>query len=265
MADDHEHSKGDDAGRSLDLNKAEHKEKLHAIFKNAHMEIASHIADRNEGLGHDGTEWAKLWQAINNDLDEQGAESQRRASETGHKSVMEMMHLPHFLASKQQTEDGLPLGIIEDPVEQKHGDDIKDFLEKALEKEEHHAEEIWLDCLLTILEDVGAVQFLQDFYSEGPFIQPKTSKEINDIQQTKLFKEKRLNGFLVYIHALARKHHYFQLQKSAKIKQKHLKSQSLVLSDYLTQLDDQIEKLKTDIEDLNQKNLRVRKHVQPLL
>jgi hypothetical protein len=182
----------------------------------------------------------------------------------------------HFLTDGQQVAiledegDNVVVGIMEDPVEIGTSKKIKQDLEDKLKPDEHHgpaevAQEIWLDALVTVLEGVGALDEVQKFFLPPPMIKPKSMQEWQSFDQKKVKMQKRLDVFLKLLKEATHTAHYKYLKDSAKTKEKVMKQQSLVLADYLDQLEDRINKLQQEIKVLERKNAQMRSHVSPLL
>mmetsp|Transcript_159476 Transcript_159476/g.290921 ORF Transcript_159476/g.290921 Transcript_159476/m.290921 type:complete len:1713 (-) Transcript_159476:64-5202(-) len=215
------------------------KNDLEDIFRRAHMEIASKMCrstaarqvDRGGGMG--------------NMLEDGGEDG----------------------ANYQEEEVGDYVGIIEeeDKVEENTATKIKADLEEKFKQEDSHAWEIWLDALTTVLEDHGLLEKLQKFFLPQPMIKPRSSQEWGHFDQRKVKMEKRLDLFLGLMMEETYIAHYRYLRESAKTKQKVLKQQSLVLADYLEQLDNTIKELQEEIKVLDRRNADMRTHVQPLL
>lgn len=228
-------TEGVDGGMGEDAAK---KNDLEDIFRRAHMEIASKMCrttavrnmDRGGGMG--------------NMLDN---------GEDG--------------PANQEDEVGDYVGIIEqeDEVEEATAAKIKADLEEKFKQEESHAWEIWLDALTTVLEEHHLLEKLQQFFLPQPMIKPRSSQEWGHFDQRKVKMEKRLDLFLGLMMEETYIAHYRYLRESAKTKQKVLKQQSLVLADYLEQLDNTIKELQEEIKVLDRRNGEMRSHVQPLL
>jgi len=169
---------------------------------------------------------------------------------------------PEFEDDFQQVE---MVGIIEDPQTHETSSEILKRMNEKLEESEHLAEEIWLDALVTVLEEAGALERLQRFFRPLPMIKPTKPQELLNFKQKKAKMESRLNMFLRWLQEEARIKHYGFLKEMAQDKEKNLKQQSLVLTDYLETLDAQIVQLEKDIKVLERKNAHMRQHVSPLL
>jgi hypothetical protein len=217
--------------------KSDGGKKLLSIFKKAHMEIASQLCraaptnlDRGAGVGS---------------MDE------------GPRDPDQMVDL----------DNGQPveIGIVEEPVEESVAENIENKLAKLLQEREHPAEEIWLDALVTVLESSSTLEKIQEFFLPMPMIQPEKVSEWGNFSQKKIAMERRLDLFLKWLQEETKTKHYRFLKECATAKERVLKQQSLVLTDYLEHLDGQIEHLEKQIKDLNDKNEKMKKYVQPLL
>merc|ERR1712217_142110 len=135
------------------------------------------------------------------------------------------------------------------------------------ENHDHPAEEIWLDALITVLEsgDVSAIAKLQQLFMPPPMIQPQKQNEWGKFDEKKQLLEKRLNLFLDWLKQEAQVKNLEFLKSMAASKERVLKQQSLVLTDYLETLDSQIENLQEEIKQLERRNAHMRSHVSPLL
>lgn len=204
------------------------------VFKKAHMEIASQmtrdIADDTDGA-------------------EAGAQD-----------------LDHRLIHRWEQEDNLQekLGIIEDPQSSSTMEYISNKMNQEL-GQARPAEEIWLDALITVLEEAEALSKLQKLFLPMPMIQPKKAHEWSLFYHKRFRMERRLNNFLRWLQEEARVQHYQFVREMAVSKERVLKQQSLVLSDYLQTLDEQIQTLQQEMESLETRNSLIRAKVSPLL
>jgi len=233
--DDEEASQTDNGKSSHAKETDEIKRKLHRNFKKAHMEIASEMCrklaapreDHGAGVNFD-------------DEDEADA------------------------TKEEQEEKEEFIGILEEPEKVETIGKIEDKITKMLE-EEHAVKEIWLDSLVTVLEENGTLSKLQDFFRPPPMVKPTRPHEQTQYNDRKNKMEQRLNLFLRWLQQEADKKHLEYVKDMADDKEKNLKQQSLVLTDYLETLDIQIDKLETEIKELENNSARLRQHVSPLL
>jgi len=232
------------ASRALVQAGAADAHNLEKIFKKAHMEIASQMC-RNVSVaaGDDGAGLGTLL------MDQPGATEAPGDEDTG----------------------DITIGIVEDEVEPGTAKKIKQDLEDKLKPDEQRAnsssvaQEIWLDALITVLEDVGTLQKVQAFFLPPPMIRPRTQQEWGVFDQKKVKMEQRLDKFLRLLIEGTKTQHYKYLKDSAKTKEKVLKQQSLVFADYLDRLEQRIKELQQEIKVLERKNTEMRSHVAPLL
>jgi len=224
----------------LDLDKEGGAKEFLAIFKRVHMEIASQmcrkVAPKGAGVGDLGE-------------DEQLAAAPAAGT----------------LETQEETDAHIEIGIVEEPVDPSQAITIEKTLRKALADEEHIAKELWLDALVTALEDAGTLRRLQQFFLPMPMIKPKKPQEWGQFQQKKVKMEERLACFLKWLQEETEIRHYRFLKDSAAAKERVLKQQSLVLTDYLEHLDEQISKLSNDIKVLERRTAEMKEHVQPLM
>lgn len=178
----------------------------------------------------------------------------------------------------------LELGIIEEPVEE----ETKQLIHKTLmgllaenppQKADNPsqkdgagtsagmqpAEEIWLDALVTALEAQGTLKELQTFFLPPAMIRPTKVQDWANFKSKKTKMEKRLDIFLKILLEEVHIEHCRFLKQGAAAKERVLKQQSLVLTDYLEQLDEQISRLQREIDTLERKNKGMTTHVKPLL
>lgn len=202
------------------------------VFKKAHMEIASQMT-------RDISEEAEAAQDL--DLDYR---------------VLHRWELEDMSQEK--------LGIIEDPQMPSTMDYISNKMNQELDQA-RPAEEIWLDALITVLEEANALEKLQKLFLPMPMIQPKKVHEWSLFKHKKIRMERRLNSFLRWLQEEARVQHYQFVREMAVSKERVLKQQSLVLSDYLQTLDEQIQTLQQEMESLETRNSLIRAKVSPLL
>jgi len=247
----------------FDFRQPDHQKKFLKVFKKAHMEIASQMCrsvdtqrqDMGAGVGildlEEGTGGHVAFAGMASNVSAASgaaANSQQR-----------------LLDADAATPQGELIGIIEYPQPEQVADAIAAKLHKKLEESEHPAEEIWLDALVTVLEESRGLEKLQGFFLPMPMILPKKPEEWGNFNQKKMKMERRLDLFLQWLQAEARIKHYGFLKVQAESKERVLKQQSLVLTDYLETLDQQIESLQEHIKVLERKNAHMRSHVSPLL
>lgn len=245
---------GGASGGKFNFEKEDDKKRFLKVFKKAHMEIASQMSRsvavprRDDGAGVG---------ALENDVPMVGDDEEEEEEVE-----------PEFEDDFSQAE---MVGIIEEPQPHDKSMDIKKKMIEKLEEAEHGvmqmtpAEEIWLDALVTVLEEAGSLERLQKFFRPLPMIKPTKPQEILNFKQKKAKMECRLNMFLRWLQEEARIKHYQYLKRMAQDKEKNLKQQSLVLTDYLETLDEQIVNLEKEIKVLERKNAHMRAHVSPLL
>jgi hypothetical protein len=243
-----EELEGSDAGSdkeqegAFNFERPEDRKRFIKTFKKAHMEMASlmcravSLKDKGAGVGFD----------VGEDADKLENESENSA-----------------LA--QLEEDEPMVGIIEGTHSDQAIQDITKNMNSQLEESDRLAEEIWLDALVTVLEEAEALQKLQQLFLPMPMILPKTAQEWNIFYARKKKMERRLNIFLGWLQEEAKiKQHHF-LKEMSVSKERVLKQQSLVLADYLQTLDEEVEKLQEEIKVLERKNAAMKMHVSPLL
>merc|ERR1712190_681100 len=110
-----------------------------------------------------------------------------------------------------------------------------------------------------------AITKLQHLFMPKPMIQPQKRTEWGKFEEKKKTLEKRLNLFLDWLKQEAQVQNLEFLKSMAASKERVLKQQSLVLTDYLETLDGQIENLQSEIKQLERRNAHMRSHVSPLL
>lgn len=225
----------DEEGSEGDFQSVQDQKRFVTVFKKAHMEIASQMTREISDV-EDGNEAAE-------DLDYK---------------VLQRWEQEDLSLSQER------LGIIEEPQHQQTMDQIDAKMNQELEQS-RPAEEIWLDALITVLEEADALEKLQKLFLPMPMIQPKKAHEWSLFDHKKIRMERRLNSFLRWLQEEARVKHYQFVREMAVSKERVLKQQSLVLSDYLQTLDEQIQTLQKDMESLERKNSQIRAKVSPLL
>lgn len=233
----------------FDFGNPEHRRMFLQTFQKAHMEIASQkcleLEDRDTGAGvvFDG-KFEDIEQATKRTLEQK----------------------------LDDEEDAETMGIVEEDSQlHKAGAEITTHMNKKLEEHPRPAgemstvEEIWLDALVTVLEEAGALRQLQKLFLPIPMIIPKKTQEWGIFNQKKHRMEKRLNRFFGLLQEEARLKHYEYLKDMAVSKERVLKQQSLVLTDFLESLDSQIKRLQDEIKELSRQNASIQSHVSPLL
>mmetsp|Transcript_133030 Transcript_133030/g.331995 ORF Transcript_133030/g.331995 Transcript_133030/m.331995 type:complete len:1777 (-) Transcript_133030:96-5426(-) len=241
---EHSESEHEEVGTRYNFEIWEDQKKFLKAFKKAHMELASRMCramdapkrDQGGGVG---------------DLDE---EFRTNDPVVGSE-----------LVKKQQDDDGGFIGIVEDAQPDDKVKFITCALSRKLEEADHLSEEIWLDALLTVLEEAQGLDKLQRFFLPMPMILPRKPQEWGVFNQRKVKMERRLDMFLKWLQEEARVRHYAFLQEMAESKERVLKQQSLVLTDYLETLDNQIQKIQNDIQELERKNAQMRSPFAPQL
>eukprot|EP00931_Biecheleriopsis_adriatica_P043727 TRINITY_DN24986_c0_g1_i1.p1 TRINITY_DN24986_c0_g1~~TRINITY_DN24986_c0_g1_i1.p1 ORF type:complete len:1703 (-),score=342.16 TRINITY_DN24986_c0_g1_i1:24-5132(-) len=236
-------SEAEEHGR-IDFASPDGRKRFIKVFKKAHMEIASQMCRAVELRKDTGGGVALTDDAVKEGEAELETALKKRYEEENEQEM---------------------IGIIEEPQAQDTVMTIKNKLNEQLERSERPALEIWLDALVTVLEEAGALAKLQGLFLPEPMILPKKAQEWTVFEQKKKKMERRLNRFLALLEEQARVKHYQYLKNMAVSKERVLKQQSLVLTDYLQTLDQQIEKLQEEIATLEQKNSSMRSYVSPLL
>merc|ERR1740117_1481065 len=80
----------------------------------------------------------------------------------------------------------IEIGIVEAPVEEATATTITRKLAQHLVDEDFPAEEIWLDVLVTALEEVGTLKQLQTFFLPMPMITPTKPVEWGNFGMKKI-------------------------------------------------------------------------------
>lgn len=219
------------------------RKRFEQVFNMAHMEIASNLAkssvdvtdpssvDRGAGVGSgDGF-------PIDGGDDAGAAETQQQG------------------------------GIQSNPVNEEKAKSIKLRVDRLMKKlnDKDNAEEVWLDALVTVLEDSDALQELQEFYMPPAMIRPKKTEDYGEFSKRRKRMGDRLHTFLLLLEEITKQKSYEFLKERAACKERVLKQQSLVLMEYLQNLNDQITKLDEEIADFEAKSSKMRQHVSPLL
>jgi len=225
------------------------------VLKKAHMEIASQMS-RAVAI-------KKVDEGAGVDLEEEGGEPQPPPMEDVVDPESEVGTIVQKRLDEEATEEAI--GIIEDAQLSETLDNITGKLNNYLQDHERPAEEIWLDALVTVLEESGALSKLQKLFKPMPMILPKKNQEWVIFNQKKQKMERRLDRWFRLLKEESRVQHYLYLKDMAVSKERVLKQQSLVLTDYLQTLDQQVDKLQEEIKGLDRKNASVRAHVSPLV
>jgi len=217
---------------------------IEKIFKKAQMEIASQMSATANVQPRDGGAGVQL---------DQTDQPAKLADDEGVKEFRRRV----------------PLGIQCTPVEPDAAKKIEADLISMLQDDPQAGgrivQEIWLDALVTVLEDVGTLKKVQEFFLPPPMMQPRNAQEHGNVDQQKVKMEIRLDKFLRLLVECTKMQHYRYLKNSAKTKEKGLKQQSLVFADYLDRLEQRIKELQQEIKVLERKNTDMRSHVAPLL
>lgn len=240
-------SDSDERTGVFDFQMEEDRERFIKVFKKAHMEIASQMSrsasdfrrDRGAGVNFDG--------------EQQVSEGRKREYDPA-------------LEEKVANEDhSTGMGILEEPAPQETVNEIVTQMQQLLKASDRPAREIWLDALLTVLEESGALHKLQSFFMPKPMIHPKKLSDWAAYYKKKEKMERRLNRFFNLIIQEAELRQYQYLKEMAVAKERVLKQQSLVLNDYLVSLDSEIAQVRTEIKSLEKRNSSIQTTVSPLL
>eukprot|EP00403_Amphidinium_massartii_P003708 CAMPEP_0178383642 /NCGR_PEP_ID=MMETSP0689_2-20121128/7105_1 /TAXON_ID=160604 /ORGANISM="Amphidinium massartii, Strain CS-259" /LENGTH=1704 /DNA_ID=CAMNT_0020003865 /DNA_START=14 /DNA_END=5129 /DNA_ORIENTATION=+ len=233
-------------GRLMDLSK-EGQERLEMTFQRAHMELASimcrAVPDHAKDTG------AGVKSVLNEDSE---SEEDEEADEGGHEELQTFFEV----------------GILDQPMEQAQAGKIKQRVMSLLakdEKKDQHCDEIWLDCLITVLEEARALERLQTFFRPPPMHKPKKPEDWGKYNARKVKMQHRLELFLRFCKERMREEHYKYLKERAAAKDRVLKQQSIYLAEYLSDLNEHIDTLKAQITKLDEQNAKMRQHVTPLL
>eukprot|EP00933_Yihiella_yeosuensis_P008310 TRINITY_DN113696_c0_g1_i1.p1 TRINITY_DN113696_c0_g1~~TRINITY_DN113696_c0_g1_i1.p1 ORF type:complete len:889 (-),score=184.55 TRINITY_DN113696_c0_g1_i1:103-2523(-) len=240
------------------------KKRFHKVFKKAHMEIASQkcrnleVKDRAHLQDDTGGGVGRLEA---NEGGEQKEEDEPLEEEADLKANEEqdMQKLKNDMKEEETM-----IGIIEDPQPENTVSKIEGKL-KEQRAEASVVQEIWLDALVSVLEEADALEKLRKLFLPMPMIYPKKPQEWEVFKEKRKRMERRLNLFLKWLQEEAEIQHCKYLKDMAVSKERVLKQQSLVLADYLGTLDDEIDKLQEEIKVLERKNAAMRSHVSPLL
>jgi len=234
-----EEGMGDD-GVKLDRMIPSHRS-FQNIFRKAHMQIASTLS---QGLQDDDT----------------GAGVGNMADEDENNAIDGNDRLDDEMNGSSEM-----IGIIELKLPASTVQFIQKRLQAELANSDTPTEEIWLDALVTVLEESGGLKSLQKYFLKPAMIQPKRPQEWGRFNDEKDKMEKRLDYFLKWLQAETKFKYYEYLQRCAEKKERVLRLQSCVQKSYLDQLEEQITNIKVEIRDLEHKNAEMRAHVSPLL
>jgi len=224
------------------------------VLKKAHMEIASQMSR--------AVVIQKVDEGAGVDLEEDGEEPPPPV-EDALDPESDIGVIVQRRLDEEATEEAI--GIVEDAQLSETLDNITSKLKTYLQDNERPAEEIWLDALVTVLEESGALSKLQKIFKPMPMILPKKNQEWVIFNQKKQKMERRLDRWFRLLKEESRVQHYLYLKDMAVSKERVLKQQSLVLTDYLQTLDRQVDTLQEEIKALERKNASIRAHVSPLV
>jgi len=150
------------------------------------------------------------------------------------------------------------VGIVEDPQLENSVSRVAHRLERQLAESSTVVEEVWLDAVITVLEECGCLEKLQHMFLPPPAPAPKNPKQWKALKHRKLKMERRLEEFFQLIILETRAKLYCQLQEMAVSKEQVMRQQSLVLTDYLETLDSQISKLQEEKHELDRSTMQLR-------
>eukprot|EP00930_Biecheleria_cincta_P032692 TRINITY_DN2266_c0_g2_i1.p1 TRINITY_DN2266_c0_g2~~TRINITY_DN2266_c0_g2_i1.p1 ORF type:complete len:1612 (-),score=266.31 TRINITY_DN2266_c0_g2_i1:35-4837(-) len=236
---------------AFNFNKEEDRKRFIKVFMKAHMEIASQMSRSvvTSYVGKDRGAGVALEEVFVDEMMKEGP-----------KPLEEVLEEELYAEEEAKT-----IGILEEPQPLEIANSISRQMQQLLEASERPAREIWLDALLTVLEEAGALKVLQKVFLPMPMIHPKKTQDWYAFYQKKEKMERRLNGFFFLLVQEAEVMHYRYLKEMAVSKERVLKQQSLVLTDYLVSLDTQIAQLHAEIISLEKRNTSIQTHVSPLL
>lgn len=209
----------------------EEGKKFVKVFRRAYMELAASLARE---LG-----------------DEQLVHT-KSARDSQHHDGASPRDRPHGAHGPHGEEPRSEIGIIEGEVSVAIAKDLVEKLQKQMTELSHVSEEVWLDALLSALEARG-IDLLQRTFLPVPCLMPKKQQEWNAFKDKQLRMQRRLDIFLQLLQQEAVKQHYVYLAGMSLEKERVLKQQSLVLTDYLETLDAQINKVSEERQDLETK------------
>jgi hypothetical protein len=221
--------------------------KFMRIFKRAHMEIASKMCrdlparrmeDRGAGISH----------FLEDEEKQQGRLGGQAEDDIEDKDYVAKVEI----------------GIVEELQPEEEREKIAKALHRKLETSDT-AEEVWLDSLMSVVEQALGLEKLQSVFMPMPMILPKKPQEWGKFNEKKDKMEQRLNLFLRWMQEESRIEHYKFLKKMSEAKVRMLKQQSLVMFDYLEALGKQIDELQKEITVLDRQNSMIRARVSPLL
>jgi len=227
----------EDIGFNFDS--TEDQKKFLKVFRKAHMELASRMCRMGEPSKRDNGGGVGL--------DEHGGRQPKEEA----------------ALAKTDGHNGTIIGIVEDEQPDEQVEQIIAMLGRKLGETDHISSEIWLDALLTVLENradtnsVSAIEKLQAFFLPMPMITPKKPQEWNAFKEKKVKLELRLDSFVKWLQEIARLQHLAYLKEMTESKERVLKQQSLVLTDYLETLDEQIKKIEEELQELEREKSRL--------
>lgn len=242
----------------FNFDRGDDRRKFLKVFKKAHMEIASQMCTRIKP-----------------------PDAEPRVEDDSKEKRMETTNAEILAMAKSDEDPKDIVGIIEE----RQPDQIREMISSKLIRQlevgfeaEHEQdssklvgkgitvlEEIWLDSLVTVLEEAGVLKKLQRFFLPRPMQLPKKPQEWGVFYQKKQKMELRLNLFLRWLEQESKIKQYKFLRDMADAKERVLKQQSLVLTDYLKTLDDQVRTVQEEIAILERKKASMRTHISPLL
>eukprot|EP00929_Paragymnodinium_shiwhaense_P112483 TRINITY_DN80741_c0_g1_i1.p1 TRINITY_DN80741_c0_g1~~TRINITY_DN80741_c0_g1_i1.p1 ORF type:complete len:1736 (-),score=254.35 TRINITY_DN80741_c0_g1_i1:79-5286(-) len=159
----------------------------------------------------------------------------------------------------------LEIGIVEGEVDEERAGEIYRKLDLKLHEDASPVEEVWLDALVTVLEELGTLKALQQFFLPPPIIMPRKPQEWGHFAMKKVKMERRLDLFLRWLKEETTIMHLRYLKSCTAAKERVLKQQSLVLADYLGDVDRHISELDKDIKQLERRNSEMYAHASPLI
>eukprot|EP00429_Kryptoperidinium_foliaceum_P003204 CAMPEP_0176020016 /NCGR_PEP_ID=MMETSP0120_2-20121206/9685_1 /TAXON_ID=160619 /ORGANISM="Kryptoperidinium foliaceum, Strain CCMP 1326" /LENGTH=1787 /DNA_ID=CAMNT_0017353103 /DNA_START=63 /DNA_END=5426 /DNA_ORIENTATION=- len=245
----------DEAGgiRTFKFDSADDKAMFQRTFRKAHMNLASQNSkklkdpgkeDKGAGVGNIDAPAKVVSKA---------SMPSKKKNGTGRKTVGDAAGIlrERVLASEDVDAQGFA-GIIEDKVPQQRAKEVKEALEAQLTDFDVYRteplKEVWLDALVTVLEEVGALDRLQKLYMPPRCQKPRKQTEWSAFNERKAKMEKRLDDFFELLKEEAEYGHSMFMKHMAEDKERGLKQQSLVLTDYLETLEKQIAKTNQELD-----------------
>jgi len=127
------------------------------------------------------------------------------------------------------------------------------------------AEEVWLDAVITVMEQYGVPALAQKVFKRERQHKPVSTEQKRKFEETKAKFAKALRYLLKYVRVKAAIEHQKLISRAAQNKVKVLRDQSLVFNDYVHKIEEEIANTEKQIAELQQRSEFMHKQMNTIL